>query len=302
MTRLIIGILLFLSTLNAKEISPAFTLKSVGYVSDFVVDKDRLYAANDEGTVDIFDLNTKKIVEQIVLEPLTTSQGKLISPIVISVDHFNGKTLIVSIGENSYRNVWIYENNMLKRIIDESKKITIKEAKFINDDQIMLGTFGSEIILHDTSENYNLYKAHISQSTMGDIALSNDKKKMIMSYESGEVKVIDVKSSHVDKTYSSQNVDNIYHVAHNNGVTITAGQDRRVGVYQNGEKDYHLKSNFMVYCLGVSPSGKIGVYSKGEESKLQLFNTKTKQKLDTLVGHNGVINQIKFISEKELFS
>ena len=302
MHKLIIIFLLILQTINAKEIHPTFTLKSIGYVNDFVVVKDKLYAANDAGTVDIFDLKTKKIVNQIILNPTLTGRENLISPNIISVDHLNGKTLIVSIGKKAYRNVWIYENHKLKQIMNESKKLTIKEAKFIDDEKIMLGTFGSDIILHDTTEKYNLYNSHISQSTLGDITLSHDKKKMIMSDESGEVKIVDVQSSQVDSRHSSQNVDNIYHVAYANGVVITAGQDRRVGVYQDGEKDYHIKSNFMVYCVGITPSGKTGIYSSGEQGDLQLFDTKTKQKGDVLVGHDGVINQIHFINEKELFS
>ncbi len=290
------------SSLFAKDIFPTLTFKSIGYVSDFVVDKDKLYVATDMGTIDIFDMQTQKIVDQIVLEPLTTAMGNLISPKILSVDRYNGKTLIVSIGKNAFRNVWIYENYTLTQIIDEKKELTIKEARFVNDELIIFGTFGSEIILHDTAEHYNLYKSHISQSTMGDISLSDDKKKMLFSDESGEIKLIDIKSSKVEQTYSSENVDNVYHVAYAQGTIITAGQDRRVGVYQKNKKAYHLKSDFLVYCVGVSPSGKTGVYSSGEEHHLQLFNTKTKRKTDTLVGHSTIINQIKFISETELFS
>lgn len=290
------------SCVFAKDIYPTLTFKSIGYVSDFVIDKDKLYVANDMGTIDIFDIQTQKIIDQIVLDPVTTAMGNLISPIILSVDRFNGKTLIVSIGKNAFRNVWIYENYTLTQIIDESRELTIKEARFVNDERIIFGTFGSEIILHDTSEHYNLYKSHISQSTMGDITLSDDKKKMLFSDESGEIKLIDIESSKVEKTYSSQNVDNVYHVAYSKGTIITAGQDRRVGVYQNDQKAYHLKSDFLVYCVGISPSGKIGVYSSGEEHHLQLFNTKTKLKTDTLIGHSRIITQIKFTSEKELFS
>jgi WD40 repeat protein len=85
-------------------------------------------------------------------------------------------------------------------------------------------------------------------------------------------------------------------------VTVTAGQDRRVGVYTNTQEPYHIKSDFLVFCVGISPSGKIGVYSSGEENSLQLFNTETKIKDKLLVGHKGIINQIKFINENELFT
>ena len=274
----------------------------MGLVNDFVVEKNIIYIANDAGTVDIFDLKTQKIINQIVLDPITSSRRQLIAPNILSVDCLNGKVLMVSTGVEAYKNVWVYENHQLKKIIGEEKKLTLKEARFTDDDKILLGTFGSEILLHDLGENYNLYKTHVSQSTLGDIELSRDKTEVVMSDESGEIKLIDVKTSQTIKVFSSQNVDNVYKVAYANGVIITAGQDRRVAVYQKDEKDYHIKSDFLVYSVGITPSGKIGIYSSGEESDLQLFNTKTKEKLDRLVGHEGIVNQIKFINEKELFS
>ncbi len=254
------------------------------------------------GTVDIFDIYTKKIINQIVLPPLVTSRDKLVPQRVISVDYLNEKILIVSIGKDSFRNVWIYQNNELKQIIDESKRLTIKKAMYINDDRILFGTFGSEVILHDTSENYNIYKSHISQSAMGGIMLSDDKTKMVTSYESGKVNLIDVATSNILNTYESQNVDNIYDVSYNNGIIITAGQDRRVAIYKDGEKDYHIKSHFPVYAVGLSPSGEIGAFSSGDEQNIQIFNTITKELGDILVGHTSRLTQIWFANEKEIYS
>jgi len=302
MHKLYLLVFLLFSTIYAKDIKPASRFISVGFINDFVISNNILYVGNDMGTVDVFDIKTAKMINQISLPPLTSSMNKIIPADILSVDYLNGKLLILSVGNNSYRNVWIYEDYMLKRIINEDKKLSIKEARFVNDEQIMLATLGSDIILHDMSENYNLYKTHISSSTMGDMTLSSDKKTMVAADESGTVKVIDIKSSKILQTNSSQNVDHIYKVAFSNGTIITAGQDRRVGVYQKSQKPYYIKSNFLVFCVGISPSGKTGIYSSGQESDLQLFDTKTKIKSDRLVGHNGVVNKILFINENELFS
>ena len=288
--------------LLSREITPTFKLKSMGIVSDFVIDKHFIYIANSEGSVDIFDLRTQKLVDQIFLNLITSQMNELLPAKILSVDYLDGKILIVSIGEKAFRNVWVYEKHELKQIMDESAKLTIKEARFINTNKILLGTFASEIILHDNKEEYNLYKRHVSQSTLGDIVLSEDKKRVVMSDESGEIQLIDVESSKTLKIFNSQNVDNVYHVAFKKGVIVTAGQDRRVAVYREGYNDYHIKSDFLVYCVGLSPSAKTGVYSSGEESDLQLFDIKSRRKLDTLVGHKGIVTQIKFINEKELFS
>ncbi len=302
MLKLVIVFLMLSFSLFAKELHPSFSFHSTGLVNSFVVNGEQLYAGNNMGIIDVFDIKTQKIINQIALPPLVTATNKLVSQNVISIDCLNGKILIVSIGENSYRNVWIYEKYELKQIVDESKRLTIKKALFINDEKILFGTFGADIILHDTRENYNLYKSHVTQSTMGDIALNSDKSKMVMSDESGEVRVIDVMSSKVEHVYSSQNLDNVYDVAYNNGVIITAGQDRRVAVYRAREKDSHIKSHFLVYSVGLSPSGKIGAYSSGDEQNIQLFDTQSKALGDTLVAHKSRINQIWFKNEKEIFS
>ena len=302
MFKLILFLFTLLSIADAKDISPTFKLKSIGYVNDFVINDNKLYAANDIGTVDIFDLKTKKMINQIVLPPLTSGRDKLIASSIMSVDYLNGKVLIVSIGKGMYRNVWIYENHELKNIADENKKLTIKEARFLNDGQIIFGTIGSDVILRDTTEQYNIYETHISQSTLGDMLLSRDKREIVIADESGEIQLLDAKTSKVKKRYSSQNVDNIFHVAYSNGVILTAGQDRRMAVYQSGQKDYHIKSKFLVYCVGLSPSAKIGLFTSNEENHLQLFNPKTKEFGDKLIGHQTAVNQIAFMNEKEIFS
>ncbi len=288
--------------LDAKDISPSFKLKSIGFVNDFVVDGNYLYAANDMGTIDIFDIKKRKIINQIVLPPIISGRDKIIAANIMSVDYLNGKVLIVSMAEGSYRNVWIYENYELKKIVDVEKKLTIKEARFLNDGQIIFGTLGSDVILHDTSEQYNVYKTHVSQSTIGDLMLSDDKSEIVFVDESGEVKILDAKTSKLKKSYNSQNVDHIYHVAYSNGTILTAGQDRRMAVYQDGVKDYHIKSDFLVYCVGLSKSAKTGIYSSNEQNDLQLFNPKTKELGDRLVGHQTSVNQIKFIDEHTLIS
>jgi WD40 repeat protein len=137
---------------------------------------------------------------------------------------------------------------------------------------------------------------------MGGMALSSDKKKMVISDESGCVRLIDINSSKVEKTLSSEHVDNIYSVAYADGVILTGGQDRRVGVYHKDGNAYHIKSDFLVYCVGLSPSGKIGAYSSGENNVLQLFNTQNKVKLHRLKGHYATPNKIMFITENLLIS
>ena len=295
-------IFFLLFTMNhARDIKPIATLQTSGLVSDFVEDDRLLYVATDAGVVDIIDLFTQKIVSQIKFNPLQTVMGDEVATRIHSIDRFEGKTLLVTSGVSAYRNVWIHDGIRLTKIIDEKKHLMPKRAFFAADGKIILGTFGSDIVLYNTEEGYSQYNTHISESTMGGMVLSRDKKKMVISDESGAARLIDINSSTIEKTFTSQHVDNIYSVAYSKDVILTAGQDRRVGVYCNDEA-FHIKSDFLVYCVGISPSGKTGVYSSGIEHDLQLFSTIDGSKTDRLRGHNATPNKIMFVDKNTLIS
>ena len=293
---------LFLVLLNAKDITPITTIETSGLISDFVEDKGYLYVATDAGSVDIIDLSTQKIIRKIELPPLLTTKGIFVPSRVHCVDRSHNKTLLVSSGMSGYRNVWIDDKNGLKKIIDEKKEIMPKSAYFISENEMVFGSFGSDITLYNSEENSKIYHRRISDSTMGGMILSPNKKKMIISDESGTVTIVDVNSSKILNTFSSEHVDNIYRVAYANKTLITAGQDRRVGVYRKDAKAYHIKSDFLVYSVGLSPSGKTGIYSSGTENTLQLFNTKNAEKGDRLIGHYATPNKIFFINETSIIS
>lgn len=298
-------IFLFLSLLiliDAKNIKPIYKFKAVGFVNDFCTSNDKIYIASDAGIVDIYNIKSKKLIEQIILEPLVSGQGKVVDPVISSVDVIDNKVLITSTTMSGYRNVWLYENNKLKLIIDESKKLTVTEARFTSDSKVMLSTLGADVILHDVGESYNVYRTHISGSTIGDYQLSSDNTTMAIADESGAVTIVNVSDSKILKQPTPQNLDNIFHIAYANDTVLTAGQDMRVGVYPKSSKPYYIEMDFLVYCVGLNPSATVGVYTSGEENILQLFNPQTKKKLHRLAGHKGIVNQIKFTKEKEFYS
>lgn len=298
-------VFLFLSLfilIDAKDIKPIYKFKAVGFVNDFCISDDKIYIAGDAGIVDVYNIKSKKLIEQIVLKPLVSGQGKVVDSVISSVDVLDNKVLITSTTMSGYRNVWLYENHRLKLLVDESKKLTIKEARFTSESKIMLSTLGADVILQDLEESYNVYRTHISDSTIGDYQLSSDKKTMAVADESGAITIVNVSDSKIIKQPTPQNLDNIFHIAYANDTVLTAGQDMRVGVYPKLSKPYYIEQNFLVYCVGLNPSASIGVYTSGEENVLQLFNPQTKKKSHRLIGHKGIVNQIKFTSEREFYS
>jgi WD40 repeat protein len=286
----------------ARDIAPFFQLTASGLVNDFVVDEGVLYVATDQGSIDIFDLRRRKIIDRIVLKPTLTAKGESVPTAILSVDRMKGKTLFVSSGSGNYRDIWIYEGFELKRVKRAEEKIFAKKARFAHNGRIVLGTMGSDVILYDPDEGYRLYREHVSQSALGGMVLGDGKRTVAMADESGAVRLIDIDTGRVKKEFPPQNLDNVYSVAYRGGVLLTGGEDRRVGVYPAAGNPYHLRSDFLVYAVALSPSGEQGVYSSGTEQALQLFDICTRAKGDRLVGHRGIVHKIVFLGEKMLIS
>lgn len=300
--KLLLLLLLLFTFSHAKEIKPFFIIKTKALVMDFVIDKGFMYIANDEGSIEVFDFLSKKIVDEIIIPSLYTNDNQEIKAKITSVDRFNDKTLFVSTSISGFRNVWLHDGYNLKQIISEKDKLSIKEARFLDENNFIFGTLGNEVISYNVNDNYIAYKKHLEQSYLSDMLVSSDKTKVLTSSESGRVTVFDVKTAKILNTYESLNVDKIYKIAYANGVIITAGQDRRVGVYLNNKQAYYLKSDFMVYTAALSPNANLGIYSSGEDGNLQVFDIKTKRKKDLLIGHSSSPTNISFVNKSELFS
>ena len=294
--------ILIIVPLFSKEIHPAFTLESRALVNDFVLDGSLLYVANDDGSIEIFDILQRKKINEIFIVANKTFTGDWVNAKILSVDRNNGKTLIVSSGQNGYRNVWLHDGKNLKQIISTTQKMSVKEARFIDEKNFLFGTLGYDVISYTLNDNYSVFNEHIEASAFSDMVLSEDKKTAVTASESGQVMLLDSATGKVLQKFKPLNLDNIYKLAYKNGTIITAGQDRRVGVYPKEGKAYAIKSDFLVYCVGLSPSAKIGVYSANEESDLQLFDVQTGKKTHLLKGQDSIPSTIKFFDEDGFFS
>lgn len=298
----ILLLIVFSSYFYAKEIKASYIINTKAIITDFIISNNKIFISNKNGSIEIFDLKKEKITDEIVLPLLKTKKQKIIYSRIINIDSFKNKLLIVSSSLRGFTDVWIYENYKLKKIISAQKKLSIKEARFLDENNIILGTISHEVISYNLNESYTQYTKHLEQSSLSDITLSKDKKTLISSSESGQVTLINTKNGKIIKKFSSLNVDNIYNIDFKNNTIITAGQDRRVGVYLNNGEEYYIQTNFMVYAASLSPSAKLGAYSKGEESDIEVFEIKSEKSLYTLKGHYAKISKINFINEKELFS
>ncbi len=294
-----------LLSLNVSAIEPVLKLRASGNVMDLVKEENYLYVATDAGTVDVFNIPSKKVIKKITVPGIKDFMGDDMPAKVYSVDKIpeSDNILMVCQGEAGFRNVYIY-NNSLNKIIDAGKdKMMIREARFVNSKSILLGLTSDELILFDLSKNNIVYRKQISQYTFADMVLNEDRTRVLTSDESGIIQMFNVSDGAFVKSYKGMNVDNVFQIDCKNRVLIGGGQDRRLAIYDdNLDSQYYIQGDFLIYSVGLSPSGKIGAYAANEDNDVVVFNVASQNELFTLKGSVSTLTKILFYSENELIT
>jgi len=297
----IVSFLVLISSLySAPLIEPSAQFISSGAVLDIIYNKDRLYSATDASSVDVFDFKTKKIIQKIEVDKIKDFMGDVIDSKVYSVDILDDKIMILSLGKQGARRVHIYADGKLNLVLPYTKGLYIAKAKFLNKDTIILGLLSNEIISYDIKKQKENYRVQVSQSKFSSFVLNEDKTEIVVADESGDLKIHKTANGSFIKELAGKNLDNVFQVDTKNGVIATAGQDRRVVIYK-GSRAYYKKAKFLIYSVGLSPSGKIVGYASDENNNVTLFKTATKTKIGVYGGNKMTLTNILFINEKEFF-
>lgn len=295
--------MIFFTFIEAKTLQPAHIYTGSGAVTDLVYQDGLLYSATAEGAVDIFNIQEQKLKQTITLPKIKDFTGDEVNSKVYSVDIAEDKIMIASQGKMGYRRIHIFAKGSLTEVISTAKSLTIAKAKFVDANTILIGLLSNELILYDMKNDKNIYRKQIGGSKFSDFALNEDRTRVIIADESGDMKLVDVKEGKMIKMLKGQNLDNVFQVDFKNKTILTAGQDRRVALYgtQNA-KAYYKEANFLIYSAGLSPSAKLAGFASDEYNNVTIFNTRTKSDLYTLGNHKMTLTKILFINEEELFT
>jgi WD40 repeat protein len=285
----------------AKELKQTASFQTSGGVTDMVIDHNKLYAATTASSVDVFDISTQKMVQKIKLPQIKDFIGDIIDAKIYSVDVLNKKVLIVSQGEKGGRNIDLFINNKRITLIPDTKRYFVAKAKFVNEHQILFSLLSNQLYLFDIKSKKSIYVKQISQSKFSDFVLDEEKKRAIITDESGNIHLVDVANGNELQTYANQNLDNVFQLDWKQGIILTAGQDRRSVVYDSKGNAYFRKSGFLIYSCGLSPTGTIGAYSSDEENNVTVFNTRSNKELCKLTNNHMTLTKILFKNEKEIF-
>ncbi|WP_345993060.1 PQQ-binding-like beta-propeller repeat protein [Sulfurimonas sp. HSL-1716] len=294
-------IVLFTGTLFARSIlNPCLTYTATGGVTDMVIHDGKLYVGTTQSSLDIFDMRNDKLLKTIKVDKVKDFMGDLVDAKIYSVDVDKDRLLILSEAEHGYRRVYINEDGKNKIVIPSSMSLSIEKAKFLDKDTILLGLLGDELISYDIKKGKQNWRVPAGGSKFSDFALNERKDRVVVADESGDLKIIDTKNGALIKTLTGENLDNVFQVDYKKGIIVSAGQDRRTVIYnRNTNSAYYKSSDFMIYSVGLSPSGKLAGYSSDENGNVTIFNTATKTEIGTFGGNKMTPAHIIFINENE---
>jgi len=279
---------------------PTATYKASGDVQTMAIEGNKLYAGTSNGTVEVFDITKKKKIETITLPKIKDFVGDTTKAKVFSVDLIEGSILIVSQGEAGFRDVYLYKSKQLKKLISPKNKLLIQKASFINPNSFVFLLLSNQMGVWDIVMQKQKYLYQISGSSFSHFMISEDKKTLASTDESGLVRIINIATGRIIKNLPEVNLDKIYQLDYKQGVILTAGQDRKAVIYKNG-KQSSLDFGFLLYSCALSPSANLGAIAYNENNDVIVVNTTTKEKLYNLVGQEATMTGILFKSENELF-
>ena len=294
----------FLLILNifAKDLTPNYSLKTSGGVTDLVLRNENLYVATTDSSVDIFNINTKEKINSIKVPKIKDFMKDTIEARIYSIDVLENSVLILSQGESGGRNIDIYQNGKLNKIIEDKDRLFIAYAKFIDENHIVYALLSNQIYLYDIKNKKVVNEVQISQSKFSNFKLNEDKSKIVVADESGILTLLNTKDLNPIKRFDTLNLDNVFQVDMKKDIFITAGQDRRCAIYSLDERiSYYKEGSFLIYSAALSPSGKLAAFASDEENNVTIFNTTTKENLYKLTENKTTLTNILFINENEIF-
>ena len=289
----------FLLILNifAKDLTPNYSLMASGGVTDLVLKNENLYVATTDSSVDIFNINTKEKINSIKVPKIKDFMKDTIEARIYSIDVLENSVLILSQGENGGRNIDIYKDGKLNKIIEDKDRLFIAYAKFIDENHIVYALLSNQIYLYDIKNKKVVNEVQISQSKFSNFKLNEDKSKIVIADESGILTLLDTKDLNPIKRFDTLNLDNVFQVDMKKDIFITAGQDRRCAIYSLDERiSYYKEGSFLIYSAALSPSGKLAAFASDEENNVTIFNTTTKENLYKLTQNKTTLTNILFIN------
>ncbi|MBU1667177.1 WD40 repeat domain-containing protein [bacterium] len=287
------------------KVKPYKMLKAGGNVKDILLENNKLYAATDGGSVDVFDLESYKIVESIKIPSFHDDiYNKEMVPTVYSIDKTEEKIVILSSYKGVQKQLYLYENKTLHQITGLDSGLMIIKVRFIDNDTLLLGLLSNELMAYDIKQNKQIYRTKLSESSFADMALSHDKTQVVVGCESGIIYLVDTKNGQLKSVIQGANKDKSYKVAIHDNLVLSCGQDSIGALYNLQTNTFKvLQAKFLIYAGALSPDGSRAAFTLNEENELLVIDTTDSSKEAYLLsGQKSTLNAIRFRDNRNIAS
>ena len=302
MRRLTLLLLFCLTLALAKEVVPYRYVQASEAVSDFIKVGNTLIIGTEEGVIDIYDLKHDKLIDQVKLPKFKNILGDYMRSLILSVDYAEERVLFVSRVLDGWRELYIYEDKTLTKLIDRTEKMTLQEVKFVDTNRAVIMTMSNELLLFDIKQKKILYRKQLNYASFSDIALDEEHKYLYTSDETPMISKIEIDTGKIVDKYRKANKRDIFSIDYKNKMLLSGGKDKRVILYETPEKYKMTKGEFFIYGVALNPDASKAAFVKDEESSISVIDTDTMKETYLLLGHKQTIIKIDFHQENELIT
>lgn len=280
-------------------ISPSKTLPLKAPCVDIVIRHNIVWGSLANGEV-LKISPYGKILEKMQLPKKIDAWGEHLSQQAMSLDVSTDGSMVAIAGEEG--SVFISKNKKIQKTSFMTRSV-IKKIAFASPTQLLIAMISNEITLYDIVAQKVVWTITGGTSPLSDMAISGKKDVALIAGEAGIVKFFNPLTGATIGSFKGGNVDNIYKLDYQNGITLTSGQDRRAIVYSpQGKVIARVNGSFLIYAGGLSPLAKTAAIATDEQNTITIFDIE-KQRVQTIAkGHNATLNRIAFIDEKKFVS
>ena len=303
MKKIIFIFLCFIFTF-ATDIKPFKEINIDAAVLDMAIDENNIYIATDASKVLIFDKDLKKI-DEINVRKVKDFMGELNDADIYSVDVLNKKILFLAQAEDGYSELFIYFNGKKEIVLDKSKMLYAKAAKFVDENRAILVLMSDEVVLYDINKREIIKRKRAGEYFYSSSAMEKERKYFAIGDEGGEVIIVDTKTLDNVKLFKDINKDKILSIFINKDLVVAGSRaDKTFALYniKTGKVKTIKNPNFFIYVVGLSINNKLAIYGDNEKFILKGIDTATYELKYRFIGHKHIVNVIRFLDEKTMIS
>jgi len=288
----------------AANIKPFKEVKIDAAILDIAIDNGKIYVATDASKIYIFDLDLKKLKE-IKIRQIKDFMGELNDADIYSIDVLDDEILYLAQAEDGYSELFIYKDGKKENVLDKSKMMYAKAAKFVDKTKAILALMSDEVVLYDLANKKVLNRKRAGEYFYSTSAIDKSRKYFAVGDEGGEVIVIETKSLNIVKLFKDVNKDKILSIFVNKDLVVAGSRaDKTFAIYNIDTAKYKTIKNpkFFIYVAGLSLDNSLAVYGDNEKYILKGLDTQTLNLRYKFIGHKNIVNVIRFIDNNTMIT